>query len=58
MTVECWNALLLTSSLGFVLGGVLGKVLEAWAWRVSAADYRKRESGGRLYVVREERGLT
>jgi hypothetical protein len=36
---------------GVLVGMLIGKWVEAWAWRVSAEDFRTRESAGREYVV-------
>jgi len=49
--VQWWPAVL---AVVFVAGLWLGMWLEAIGWRSSAGDYRRRESGGKLYVVRED----
>lgn len=38
----------------FWLGVLVGEKLEAKAWEATSGDYLKRESGGRVFIVRED----
>lgn len=49
---DCWSLLLLCTGVALVVGFLVGKWSEAWSWRETAADFRKKESGGAVYDVR------
>jgi hypothetical protein len=36
---------------GVLVGLLIGKLVEAWAWRVAAADFRVRRSAGKEFIV-------
>jgi hypothetical protein len=46
-----WNILFIVSVLPFYLGLFIGKALTDLKWRRNALDYRRMESGGKLYKV-------
>jgi len=47
MTADDW----LIFAAGMLVGLLIGKWIEAWAWRVTADDFRERRSAGKKYVV-------
>jgi hypothetical protein len=49
-----WVATIVGFSVGLFVGTFAGSFLEARLWRASAGHFLRKESGGRLYVVREE----
>ncbi len=51
MTGECTDLLLVVGGTALMVGLLIGKWVEAWAWRVTAADFRERKSAGKTYVV-------